>query len=156
MQLVQSSSVPWLTGSSADDSAEILFQYFLQEATASSSHKGRDVQFLVLSIQQVGRPLWANGFIFSPGPDQRLWVVVWWLFPCLRGFLENAWQFIPCLRSFFLKWRSAHAHLFHSLGQDQSTVAQRAETTVTKCSLMSSMWACFLIGSHTMPGQWHS
>ena len=27
------------------------------------------------------------------------------------------------------------AHYFHSLGQDQSTVAQRAETTVAECSL---------------------
>ena len=38
---------------------------------------------------------------------------------------------------FFLKWRLARAHLFHSLGQDQSTVAQRAETTVAECSLTS-------------------
>ena len=37
--------------------------------------------------------------------------------------------------TFFLKWRLAHANKFHSLGQDQSTVAQRAETTVTECSL---------------------
>ena len=50
---------------------------------------------------------------------------------------------------------SSHTQ-FHSLDQDQSTVAQQAETTVTKCSLMSCMWACFLIGSHTMPGQQHS
>ena len=34
-------------------------------------------------------------------------------------------------------------------GQDQSTVTQRAETTVTECSLTSCMWACFLINSHT-------
>ena len=54
------------------------------------------------------------------------------------------------------KWRLAHANLFHSLGQDQSTVAQRAEMTVTECSLMSCLWACFLVGSHTMPGQQHS
>ena len=38
---------------------------------------------------------------------------------------------------FFCKCRLAHTHLFHSLGQDQSTVAQQAETTVTKCSLAS-------------------
>ena len=31
---------------------------------------------------------------------------------------------------FFLKRRLAHARYFHSSGQDQSTVAQRAETTV--------------------------
>ena len=28
---------------------------------------------------------------------------------------------------FFFKWRLARAHLLHSLGQDQSTVAQGAE-----------------------------
>ena len=32
--------------------------------------------------------------------------------------------FIPCLHFFILRWRLAHAHLFHSLGQDRSTVAQ--------------------------------
>ena len=32
-----------------------------------------------------------------------------------------------------LKWRLACAHLFHSLGQDQSTVAQQAETTDRLC-----------------------
>ena len=38
---------------------------------------------------------------------------------------------------FFLRWRLAHdACQFHSLGQDQSTVAQRAEVSVDKCSLM--------------------
>ena len=31
--------------------------------------------------------------------------------------------------SFSFKWRLARVHLFHSLGQNQSTVAQRAETT---------------------------
>ena len=35
----------------------------------------------------------------------------------------------------FPAWRLARAHEFHSLGQDQSTVAQRAETTVTECFL---------------------
>ena len=46
--------------------------------------------------------------------------------------------------------------LIHSLGQDQSTLAQRAETTVTEFSLTSCVWARFLAGSHTMPGQRHS
>ena len=58
--------------------------------------------------------------------------------------------------TFFLKWRSAGTHQFHFSGQDQSTVAQWAETTVADCSLTSCMWACFLIDSHTMPGQPHS
>ena len=35
-------------------------------------------------------------------------------------------------------------------------VAQRAETTVAKCSLTNFLWACFRIGSHTMPGQRYS
>ena len=35
-------------------------------------------------------------------------------------------------------------------------MAQRADTTVTECSLTSCVWACFLKGSHTMPGQRHS
>ena len=34
----------------------------------------------------------------------------------------------------FFKWRQARAHQFHFLGQDHSTVAQRAETTVAECS----------------------
>ena len=32
----------------------------------------------------------------------------------------------------FFKWRLARAHYFHSLDQDQSTVAKRAETTVAR------------------------
>ena len=62
----------------------------------------------------------------------------WWrlLFPRLRGFQENVQPLISRLCIFPpLKWRFDRAHLFHPLGQDQSTVAQRAETTVTECSL---------------------
>ena len=52
------SFVPWLIGSSGwgvggglrDNSAEILFQSFLKEATMSSSGMGRDVHSLMLSI----------------------------------------------------------------------------------------------------------
>ena len=39
--------------------------------------------------------------------------------------------------SFFFKVRLTRAHYFHSLGQDQSTVAQRAETTVAEYTLTS-------------------
>ena len=46
--------------------------------------------------------------------------------------------------------------LFHSLCQDQSTVAQRAEMTLAKCSLTSCTWARFQWGSHTMLRQWYS
>ena len=37
------------------------------------------------------------------------------------------------------EWELARVHSFHSLCQDQSTVAQRAETTVAKCSLKCSV-----------------
>ena len=58
----------------------------------------------------------------------------------------NVRHFIPRLRFFFFKWNLTGAHLFHSLGQDQSPVAQRAETTVTECSLTSCVWTRFLTG----------
>ena len=41
------------------------------------------------------------------------------------------------------------------MGQDQSTVAERAETTVAECFLTNCVRARFLIDSHTMPGQRH-
>ena len=41
----------------------------------------------------------------------------------------------------FFKWRSARAHQTHLLGQDQYTVAQRAETTVAECSLTSRLFS---------------
>ena len=51
-----------------------------------------------------------------------------------------------------VKWRLVRAHYLHTLGQDQSTVAQRAETTVAECSLTSCVLAHLQIGFHTMPG----
>ena len=82
----------------------------------------------------------------------------WWLFPRVRGFWEYVWLFISRLCFFFLlfKWGLARTHQFHFLSQNESTVAQRAETTVTECSPTSSVWARFVIGSRTMPGQRHS
>ena len=55
-ETVQFSSVQFLDrlgrrGDMRDDSAEILFQFFLQEALASSSGMGRDVHSLMLFIQ---------------------------------------------------------------------------------------------------------
>ena len=47
----------------------------------------------------------------------------WWRFPHVQEFLEDVQQFITC-QQFFLKWKLGHTHSFHSLGQDQSTVAQ--------------------------------
>ena len=42
---------------------------------------------------------------------------------------------------FFLKSRSVRAHQSHVLGQDQSTVAEQAATTVAECFLMSCVQA---------------
>ena len=50
--------------------------------------------------------------------------------------LPALFSFLFCL---FIKWRSACAHRFHILGQDQSTVAQRVKTTVAECSLTSGV-----------------
>ena len=84
--------------------------------------------------------------------------IMCWLFPRVYRVWENVRQFIPCLPFIIIflngDWL-AHTK-FYSLGQNQSTVAQRAETSVTECSLTSYVWARFLIGSHTMPGQRHS
>ena len=42
---------------------------------------------------------------------------------------------------FFFRWRLTCTCSFHSIGQNQSTVAQRAEMTVAKCSLTSCVSA---------------
>ena len=63
-----------------------------------------------------------------------------------------SYSFHACTFFFVFRWRLARAHLFHSLGQDQSSVAQRAETIVVECSRTSCVWARFRIGSHTMLG----
>ena len=63
-------------------------------------------------------------------------------------------HFPPAL--FFFTRRLARAHLFNSLRKDQSTLAQRAQTTVAECSLTKCVWARFRIGSKTMPAQQHS
>ena len=72
----------------------------------------------------------------------------WWLcgdfffFFFLGGaFLIN--QSPPALLLLLLKRQSARAYEFHSLRKDQSTVAQRAETTVAEHSLTSCAWARF-------------
>ena len=75
----------------------------------------------------------------------------------LIGVCSNkSWQLIPHQCFFFFKWRLTCANWFHSLGQDQSTVAQPAEKIVTECSLTRCIWARFLTDSHTLPGQRHS
>ena len=67
---------------------------------------------------------------------------------------DNSFPVRSCC--FFFKVDISLRKLTHSLGQDQSKVAQRTETKVTECSLTSCVWARFRIGSHTMPGQHHS
>ena len=71
---------------------------------------------------------------------QTLW---WWLCPHLRGFWGKVIHSLPAHFLFFFEWRSGHTYPFHFLGQDQSTVAQQAKTTVSELSLTSRMWACF-------------
>ena len=81
----------------------------------------------------------------------------WWLFFFFFCLLARIWGECLTIHSspslFFLKWRLARAHLFYSLCQDQSTVAERAKTTVAECFLTSCVCARFRIGSNTMPGQ---
>ena len=50
----------------------------------------------------------------------------------LKIIWENKFEWAELIRV-----RLARAHWFHTLGQDQSTVAKRAETTVDECSLTS-------------------
>ena len=75
----------------------------------------------------------------------------WWccvFFSLLPRIWGKVIHSLPVLFFFFFsvsfkKRRSACAHHFHFLCQDQSTVAQRAKTTVAECSLMSCMWTHF-------------
>ena len=57
---------------------------------------------------------------------------------------------------FFFEVEISSRTLGHSLGQDKSTVARRAETTVTECSLTNCVSARVLTGPTTMPGQRHN
>ena len=61
-------------------------------------------------------------------------VVVVVAFSSLAGVLGECSTIYSPPALFFFKWRLCGAHLFHSLGQDHSTVAQRAETIVAECS----------------------
>ena len=56
---------------------------------------------------------------------------------CLFGWLVGCLGVFLFVLFCFFKWRLARAIEFHSLGQDQSTVAQRAETTMAERSLTS-------------------
>ena len=66
----------------------------------------------------------------------HLLCIVWWFGgriweECSTIHSPSALFLFACL---FLKLRLARAHQLHSLGQDLSTVAQRAETTVVEIS----------------------
>ena len=69
-------------------------------------------------------------------------VVVVVAYSSLARILEEGHLFPTCTFFFFLKWRLACAWHFHFLGQDQSTVVQRAKMAVAECSLISCVWAC--------------
>ena len=59
-------------------------------------------------------------------------------FLACEDFWENVRQFMPRLRFFFFfKVEISSRKLIPLLGQDQSTVAQRPETTITECFLTS-------------------
>ena len=89
------------------------------------------------------------------GTKIDLW---WWFFLACKDFGTMFDHSFPACAFFLflLICRLARTPSFHSLGQDQSTVAQKAEMTATECSQMSCVWAHFLIGSHIVPGQPHS
>ena len=77
----------------------------------------------------------------------------WWLFSSLARILGKYSTIHSPPALFFLSQKLARAHLFHSLCEDQSTVAQRVETTVAECSLTCCVWVRFRICSYTMCGQ---
>ena len=83
-------------------------------------------------------------------------IVGWWLSPRLRGFWENVRPFISRQRFFILIYLFIYFIYWKWRLQDQSTVAQRAETTVAEYALTSCVFARFRMGSYTMPGQRHS
>ena len=66
----------------------------------------------------------------------------WWLFPHLRGFLENGQPFIPHLRFYLLFFlsRDKFVNINSTL---YARMAERAETTVAECSLTNCVWARF-------------
>ena len=55
----------------------------------------------------------------------------------------------PALFFFFFKWRLTRA--LHALGQYQSTVAQRAETTVARVSSFPDMFPRYARTAHSQP-----
>ena len=90
------------------------------------------------------------------GGTCKLWIVRWqsdnivmvaWLYPRLRGYLEDVRPFIHRLLFFvfFLcvvfQVEISSRTLIPPFSQDQTAVAQRAEMTVAECSLARCVWA---------------
>ena len=74
-------------------------------------------------------------------------------FLCMRWVFGEFRRTNPSLHFFFVfLCTSDPAHWLHSLSQDQSTVAQRTETSVDECLLTKCTWAR-LLGSHSLPWQ---
>ena len=122
--------------------------------------RGKIIKWLRFSNKAATRHKWKcniTGRRLSSGKQQvrqatgsslRAWLpaIFWWyLFPGLQELWEKALIHFPSalFLCFFLKWRSACAHQFHFLGQDQCTEAQQAEMTGAKCSLTSFVWTGF-------------
>ena len=100
-------------------------------------YKGKVSQNVVL---KVGFSL-IRGSIASHSIFEHMVVVTFGSLTRIVG--ESSMIHSPPGLFFSLQWRPTHTHKFHFLGQDQSTVAQRAEMTLAKHSLTSCMSACF-------------
>ena len=71
----------------------------------------------------------------------------------LGGRFDDSFVPAPFFFFFFFFLVEISSHTPISLGQDQSTVAQQAKTTVAKCSLQVVCELISLIDHRTMPGQ---
>ena len=95
-----------------DDSAEILFQPFLEEAIVSSFGKSTDVHSLMMSIQH---------FLWRPRrrpPSKVPWRMVWgwllWRVTCLN---HASFPLDSCQKTF--PWTHTHTHFSLSLQTDE-------------------------------------
>ena len=81
-----------------------------------------------------------------------------WCFPHTQGFGGKVFDheaipactFCCCCCCFLFEWKSANTHQFHSLSQDQSPVAQKAEMTVAVCSWRVACELVSLIDTYNM------
>ena len=98
----------------------------------------KQVSFTLISVVDIHQYTTHSSCSFKRTHQcQSLWWWWWrWLFTRMRGFGKRVRPFIPRLR-IFIKVEVSSRTLISSLGQDQSTVAKPAETTVAECSLTS-------------------